>query len=150
MEKEIRYCSMCEKNRFLDEFSFKYKSRGIRHSRCKLCISTASKAHYENNKHTYIARAKVQTDLVIEQNKELLFGYLSFHPCVDCGNTDIRVLEFDHVRGKKSGNISKMLGEGFSWQTIEAEIAKCEVRCANCHRIKTHERCKSWRFKLSE
>jgi hypothetical protein len=113
-------------------------------------MSAISKAHYKNNKHTYIARAKTRTDLVIEENREQLFVYLSSHPCVDCGNTDIRVLEFDHVRGKKLGNISRMIGDGFSWKTIEAEIAKCEVRCANCHRIKTYERDKSWRFELSE
>jgi hypothetical protein len=146
MEEEIRYCTKCEQPRSLDDFSFKYKSRGIRQKRCKFCMSAISKAHYKNNKHTYIARAKTRTDLVIEENREQLFVYLSSHPCVDCDNTDIRVLEFDHVRGKKLGNISRMIGEGFSWKTIEAEIAKCEVRCANCHRIKTYERDKSWRF----
>src|SRR5260370_4175339 len=150
MEKETRYCPKCEQHRFLDDFLFKNKSRGIRQSRCKFCMSAISKTHYKNNKHTYMARAKVRTDLVIEENRERLFIYLSSHPCVDCNNTDIRVLEFDHVRGEKSGNISRMVGEGFSWKTIEAEIAKCEVRCANCHRIKTHERGKWWRFGLPE
>ena len=148
MEKEICYCPKCQQSRSIDDFSFKYKSRGIRHNQCKFCTSTISKAHYKNNKSAYIARAKVRTDLVIEENRERLFAYLSSHPCVDCDKTDIRVLEFDHVRGKKSGNISRMVGEGFSWQMIEAEIAKCEVRCANCHRIKTYERGKWWRFEL--
>ncbi len=150
VEKEIRYCPKCQQPRSIDNFSFKNKSRGIRHSQCKFCTSTISRAHYKNNKSAYITRAKVRTDLVIEENRERLFAYLSSHPCVDCGKTDIRVLEFDHVRGKKSGNISRMVGEGFSWQMIDAEIAKCEVRCANCHRIKTYERGKWWRFELSE
>jgi len=47
------------------------------------------------------------------------------------------VLEFDHVRGTKSGNISEMMRGGFSWKRVLEEIEKCEIRCANCHRRKT-------------
>jgi hypothetical protein len=36
------------------------------------------------------------------------------------------------------------------WSTIAAEIAKCGVRCANCHRIQTIERGQWWRFDLME
>ena len=80
----------------------------------------------------------------IEKMQRLHF-YFSVHPCVDCGNTDIRVLDFDHVYGEKGGNISRMI-QGSPWLAIEAEIAKCEVRCANCHRIKTIERGQWWRI----
>jgi len=59
------------------------------------------------------------------------------HPCIDCGESDIRVLEFDHVRGEKKANIGDMAGANIAWQRIEAELAKCVVRCANCHRRKT-------------
>ena len=59
--------------------------------------------------------------------------------CVDCGERDIRVLEFDHVRGKKVANISTLATTGSCWRRIAEEIAKCEIRCANCHRRKTFE-----------
>jgi len=59
--------------------------------------------------------------------------------CVDCGIADIRVLEFDHVRGTKVAAISIMMRDA-SFEKLRAEIAKCEVRCANCHAIVTYRR----------
>jgi hypothetical protein len=60
--------------------------------------------------------------------------YLESHPCVDCGNPDIRVLEFDHVRGKKLYCIG--VGGLKSIRLLKEEILKCYVRCANCHKIR--------------
>jgi hypothetical protein len=54
----------------------------------------------------------------------------------DCGEKNPVVLEFDHIQDKKC-DISRMLANGLSIKTIKAEISKCEVRCANCHRRKT-------------
>ena len=59
--------------------------------------------------------------------------------CVDCGTSDLRVLEFDHVRGEKVASIGQLM-RGASLQKIKAEVAKCEVRCRNCHAIVTLER----------
>ncbi|MEO8971312.1 MAG: hypothetical protein ABI406_06905, partial [Ktedonobacteraceae bacterium] len=73
-----------------------------------------------------------------------MFTYLLTHPCIDCGEKDIRLLEFDHVYGKKKTTISRLLTQNRSWPIIEAEITKCEVRCANCHRLKTFERDGDW------
>jgi hypothetical protein len=74
-------------------------------------------------------------------------AYLSVHPCVDCGETDPIVLTFDHVRGEKSNDIANMVSEGQSLESIMAEIEKTEVRCFNCHAVRTHERSKSNRWK---
>jgi hypothetical protein len=63
--------------------------------------------------------------------------YLREHPCVDCGEPDLVVLQFDHVMGEKVANISLLVRRLVSWQKIMDEIAKCEVRCANCHARKT-------------
>jgi hypothetical protein len=59
--------------------------------------------------------------------------------CVDCGENNHIVLDFDHLRDKKY-NISRMIHDGFSWKAILKEIKKCEVVCANCHRIRTYVR----------
>lgn len=58
---------------------------------------------------------------------------------MDCGEADPIVLEFDHVRGEKADNISRMVHGTRSIAAIQAEIDKCEVVCANCHRRRTAE-----------
>jgi hypothetical protein len=61
------------------------------------------------------------------------------HPCIDCGESDPIVLEFDHREGeKKLAAVSTLMTQmKASLKTIKAEIVKCDVRCANCHRRKT-------------
>lgn len=58
--------------------------------------------------------------------------------CVDCGTKEQVVLDLDHVRGKKVGNVSAMLAGPL--HRLLAEIDKCETRCANCHRRVTAQR----------
>jgi len=67
-----------------------------------------------------------------------LVDYFRAHPCVDCGERDPLVLEFDHT-GEKSFTIGHGLPDR-NWQTILDEIAKCDVVCANCHRRRTARR----------
>ncbi len=67
------------------------------------------------------------------QKRELADMYLH-GGCVDCGEKDVRVLDFDHVRGTKEFSISKGLRDRVSNVRLVQEIKKCEVRCANCHR----------------
>lgn len=72
------------------------------------------------------------------QNKIFVFGYLATHPCVDCGESDPVVLEFDHrIPEEKVDAIAHMVSTMVSIDTLEAEIKKCDVRCANCHRRRT-------------
>lgn len=95
---------------------------------------------YQRNKSAHYKRVKRTNKGRIVSNKILITNYLLANPCVDCGMKDVRTLDFDHVRGVKIMNISQMLHRGVKMSTVFAEIAKCEVRCANCHRIKTSER----------
>jgi Asp/Glu/hydantoin racemase len=81
--------------------------------------------------------------------QEIVFNYLSLNPCVDCGITDVVVLEFDH-KSNKEFNIGEAIKQGTSHKRILNEITKCEVRCANCHKRKTHQDQNSWRYKLNK
>jgi hypothetical protein len=141
-----KICSSCGEERDAEkDFSWRYRDRGIRQLRCKYCQSEMGKLHYQNNKHTYNERTRVSKAQALTENRSHISSYLSAHPCVDCGQSDTQLLEFDHVKGQKSRDISDLFTWGFNWSTIDAEIAKCEVRCANCHRIKTIEQGRSWR-----
>ncbi len=141
-----KICPGCNQERDAErEFAWKNKAKGTRQRWCKFCQAEANSQHYQNNKQIYIERALKRNALIIAECKQKLYDYLSRHPCIDCGQTDIRILEFDHVRGTKSASITNLLKHAVSWKIIEAEIAKCEVRCVNCHRIKTSERGNFWR-----
>jgi len=62
-------------------------------------------------------------------------------PCGDCGHRfPPYVMDFDHVRGAKVSDVSAMARDGRPYEVVLAEIEKCDVVCANCHRIRTHDR----------
>ncbi len=68
-----------------------------------------------------------------------LFTYLSTKSCIDCGENNPIVLEFDHTDSDlKFKSISKMLSGHYSWKSVQEEIKKCQILCANCHRLKTY------------
>lgn len=63
-------------------------------------------------------------------------------PCADCGGRfDTCCMDFDHRAGtQKLHNVGSMFAHHYSLQLILAEIAKCDLVCANCHRIRTRDR----------
>jgi hypothetical protein len=76
-----------------------------------------------------------------------LAAYLLEHPCIDCGETDIQVLDLDHLDSMtKTREIGLMILRGCSWDTVRAELEKCVVRCANCHRRRTARDWSHWRY----
>lgn len=78
--------------------------------------------------------------------QDKIIQYLFNHPCADCPERDVIVLQFDHL-GKKANNISSMVMNGVSWDKILREIKKCEVVCANCHIKRTSKRRNTHRYK---
>ncbi len=145
--QENRTCSKCKLTKDATECAFRDKSKGTRHSFCLECGRIFGRNHYAKNVPYYVKKAGARRHILVNEINEKLFDYLENHPCVDCGENDPIVLEFDHVRGKKSYNVSAMGWSVLSWASLLREIAKCEVRCANCHRRKTAERHSSYRHK---
>jgi hypothetical protein len=99
---------------------------------------------YKVSKCEYARKTRLRCKTACHQ---WIFNYLKENPCSDCGITDIRVLEFDHIpgQGKKLFNIMSSLSST-SLSRLVSEVAKCEVVCANCHRIRTMTRSKGWRL----
>lgn len=100
---------------------------------------------YQDNKEHRKAQISARRNERRIAAREFICNYLQSHPCLDCGETDIVVLEFDHVRGEKKRTISLMVAEGYTIKSIQAEIEKCEVACANCHRRRTAQRAGHYR-----
>ena len=99
--------------------------------------ASCARRYYERNKERVKETAIEFNAKARLRNRRFVWEYLSCHPCVDCGESDPVVLEFDHVRGTKRQSVSTAAGEGWSLSKLAKEIAKGDIRCANCHRRKT-------------
>lgn len=80
----------------------------------------------------------------IAKQKAALHKYLrelkENSPCMDCKvQYPYYVMDFDHVRGKKHANVMELVPT-LSKKKIDEEVAKCEIVCSNCHRVRTHMR----------
>lgn len=132
-------CNKCLKNKDPEEFNYRHKLLGIRHHICKECQRPYKRKWYHDSaKERHLENVRERNRYVREEAKEFVYQYLLTHPCETCGESDVRVLEFHHVGGKDMA-VSAMVGGGYSIPRIEAELAKCTVLCANCHRKITVE-----------
>jgi hypothetical protein len=132
----MRACTKCGETKPLDQFPPVRRGEAKLQSWCRECFAEANGRNYRKNREREKARLYRNAAVRLEFNRAQIVGYLRQHPCVDCGESDIVVLQFDHLRDKKY-DVARMLNGGFIWPTIQREIDKCEVRCANCHRLKT-------------
>lgn len=135
----MKKCIKCNTIKELSEFNKNKNKPDGAQTQCRSCSNNNCKDHYKNNKKYYISRNRENR----WNKRKLLSDYLSDKKCKDCGNDDVRVLEFDHLKDKKF-NISGSLNH-YTWEKILEEIKKCHIVCANCHRIRTYSRAKSWR-----
>jgi hypothetical protein len=131
----MKVCSICKlpKDKF---YKNSHRPDGLQ-TYCVDCAKERSKARYkgfsEEEKRQIKDAAKEKT----RRNKQFLWDYLKQNPCVDCGETDPVVLDFDHTTGNKLGSLANLANQGSSIESLQEEISKCQVRCAHCHRRKT-------------
>lgn len=136
----MKICSCCKKVKELKEFNKNKTKKDGYSTLCRQCSNERSKSYYRENTshHRDVITKRKKENRSINQNK--LLDILKSSSCKDCGNSDVRVLEFDHISDDKYRNVADLLGQGYGWEVIQKEINKCEIVCANCHRIRTIER----------
>lgn len=135
----MKICSKCRESKPLSDFGNNKSKVDGKQTCCKPCVKSINAVYYKISPEKNTARRaySVRARIISQQ---FVWDYLKSHPCVDCSEDDPIVLEFDHVSGTKSFNISDAIRSAYSIGRIETELAKCEVRCANCHRRVTASR----------
>lgn len=103
---------------------------------CGECKRSYDRKYYQKTKLLRQKQKQNNSARIRDRNRLYIIDYLSSHPCIDCGESDTVVLEFDHFRDK-TYDVAELSGRCVSLATLQEEINKCEVRCANCHRRKT-------------
>lgn len=140
----MKLCYKCDIKKEEIAFSWRNKTKQTRMPWCKSCIK-----EYDSNRQKsqiYLARKYELAKERQEKSRNYIQDVLQNSKCMDCENDNWRVLEFDHKdKSTKLYNISMMYD--LSTETIQKEIDKCEIRCANCHRIRTAKQFNTWRFK---
>lgn len=131
----MKICTRCGISRDDDFFNFKNLALGTRDSACKDCTRKKIKEHYHQNRQYYLDKVSKRNKSVRLLNKQYMHEFLKINPCVDCGESDPVVLEFDHLENKIN-SVARMARTS-TLKALMQEINKCVVRCANCHRRKT-------------
>ncbi|MEK7551692.1 MAG: hypothetical protein AAB532_03775 [Patescibacteria group bacterium] len=97
----------------------------------------AHKRYYRNNLYKYYIKN-------IERKKMLavFVNELKYKPCKDCGIIyPPYVMDFDYIKGQeKLNSVARLIHNGWSKAKLLEEMAKCDLVCANCHRIRTYKR----------
>lgn len=139
----MKVCTKCKLPKELKDFAIDKKKKDGHAYVCKQCHSIYMSSYYKRKKDKW-NNTGINKKKIVDENKKRLLTFLQSSLCKDCGNSDSRVLEFDHLHSKKNG-VPLLVKHGYCWDTIRKEIDKCEIVCCNCHRIRTLERMKSYR-----
>lgn len=134
-----RRCKRCSKWQPLSSFN---RYRDGHQWWCRECF----RAYFKDRGDRHRREVAIAKRRRIRIARQFIRGHLESHPCADCGESDIDVLEFDH-QGPKRGDVSALVLDGLSLDALEKEVSGCEVVCANCHRRRTAARLGSWRLK---
>lgn len=139
---EEKFCNGCQKSKPQTTDHFGRRGNGFQ-SRCKECQGNYHKQHYIDNSEAYKERAAERNKKIIVEVREFIRSKKDV-PCQDCGiKYPYYVMDFDHREGVvKDYNVAAMARQKLSLDLVIEEVAKCDVVCSNCHRIRTHNRTK--------
>lgn len=129
----IKICRICGEDKF-----HTIRRNEQPQTMCVDCKSKYNQQYYIKTKERHNPSRAERRNKEVAQNREYV-NELKSIPCTDCGvSYPSYVMQFDHVRGEKKRDVARAVL--FSRKSLLEEIEKCEVVCANCHAIRTHER----------
>ena len=133
-----KYCGTCKEVKNKTEFNKNKGRKDGLNSICRVCSRTNSYNYYKDNKEIMKPMINDSKRKRKIERIRYIYHYFMKNPCIDCGETNPIVLEFDHRDNvEKIDNLCDMISEGAGLDKIKNKIEKCDVRCANCHRIRT-------------
>ena len=139
----LKICSKCGRTKSLNFFYLRKSGprSGKYYEKCKECMKIRGRNYYHLNRERQLKLAILRSN----KSKNKMRRYLveiKDRPCADCGKKyPSYVMDFDHKTDEiKEHEIARMINGGWSKEKINNEIKKCEIVCANCHRIRTHSR----------
>lgn len=147
MEQITRKCDHCKETKNIEEFNWQYKALGIRHDTCRECMKWFVRRYFQGDAHDeHLKNVNERKKVAREVARQYMWDYLLTHPCISCGESDPRILEFHHRdAAQKDKDVAKMVGEGLSVGRLQREMDKCDVLCSNCHRKVTMKERGHWR-----
>ncbi len=135
----MKKCPRCKNKKPLADYGKNNTNKDSLQDYCRSCVRSINHEYYLKTPHLNQQRQKYKLE-----NKHIarqyVNEYLRSHPCTDCHESDIILLDFDHTSNNKVSAISSMISSGVKLDNIKTEISKCAVRCANCHRRITFQR----------
>jgi hypothetical protein len=137
---DLKLCGSCGESLPLSEFNFRSRAQGTYQSYCRTCANASWRRWYSKpaNKRKHLETLRRRRKKRIARNKAIV-EELKSQPCVDCGRSyPIEAMDFDHLEDKEE-LISKLVYTAGT-ERLLSEIAKCEVVCSNCHRVRTARR----------
>lgn len=151
IDTETKICTKCQTKKNVSEFSFRWRAKNKRHPWCRPCTRTHNMERYHDNHDHYAKHHTLLTKNKRQEKMLRVLEYLQTHPCIDCGEADPIVLEFDHREDAiKISAVAVLITHNCGWEKIKTEIDKCDVRCANCHRRRTASKRNYMRFLLTQ
>lgn len=133
----MKLCSKCKVES--DDFAKNVRAKDGLQRYCRPCHRQYDRNRWATSTE-YRAQRVAKSALARKEMVQKIQDLKAETGCTDCGIIDRRVLDFDHIGSDKIADVSELIRRGHAWPKISAEIAKCEVVCSNCHRIRTWER----------
>lgn len=134
----MKRCGTCGLTKPLEEFPYDNRASGRRRAACASCARAYQRGWYAENRAGHGRRTKARRDVWRAKLARLVDDAKSV-PCVDCGERyPSYVMDFDHVHGDKFANIAHL--KTGSLERLIGEMGKCDIVCANCHRLRTMTR----------